>query len=57
MQFASHQTLNLKAIWSKQQVGDFKQLHVEQDEQHSKERKARMPADKVSDNQPLCKGF
>lgn len=29
VQFLSHQTVNLGAIWFKQQVGDFKQLNLE----------------------------
>lgn len=40
MQFVSHQTLNLRAIWSEQQVEDFKQLHLEQNGQRSKKGKA-----------------
>lgn len=40
VQFVSHQTLNLRAIWSEQQVEDFKQLHLEQDGQCSKKQKA-----------------
>lgn len=40
VQFISHQTLNLRAIWSEQQVEDFKQLHLERDGQHSKKGKA-----------------
>lgn len=40
VQFVSHQTLNLRAIWSEQQVEDFKQLHLERDGQCSKKWKA-----------------
>lgn len=54
LQFVSHQALNLGAIWFKQQVGDFKQLNLEQDGQCSKKGK---PTDKVRDDQHLYKGF
>lgn len=39
LQFLSHQTVSLGAIWFKQQV-DFKQLNLEQDGQCSKKGKA-----------------
>lgn len=40
LQFLSHQTVNLGATWFKQQLGDFKQLNLEQDGQCSKKGKA-----------------
>lgn len=44
LHFASHQTLDLKAIWFEQRVEDFEQLHREWDRQCSKEKANRQRA-------------